>query len=238
MRMCRFFSICLLCAWCAGTRANSEREFPEPRGSTILPVGEWVRSQIVVVGEVTNISSYGEQAVSHLPYPMAPWVDKLYWCQGDFLVTAVVKGEPPVPPKKFLWASGLSGCKLYPDDPTHVASRYRTRAWFLREEGKYLRPVFDYGTYRFVGVCATWEDGAPLSARERLGALLLTPEANCEPLDSYATYFLNQVGDLACEVLGKTECVQRIRALARSGNAAMRAAACLYLKGQQQTACE
>lgn len=192
----------------------------------------------MVVGEVTNISSFGEQAVSPLPYPMAPEVDKLFWCQGEFLVTAVVKGEMPVPPKKFLWASALAGCKLYDNDPAHVASRYRTRMWFVREEGKFLRPEFDYGTYYSVGLCATWDDGSSLPARERLGALLLTPTANCEPLESYATLFLNQVGDLACEVLGRTECVRRIRTLAHSGNAAMRAAACLYLRGQQQTSCE
>jgi hypothetical protein len=215
--MLRFFLICLYCALCAKTSANAEQEFPEARGSRILPVGEWVRSPIVVVGEVTNISSYGEQAVHHLPYPMANWVNTLHWCQGDFLVTAVVKGVLPVPPKKFLWASGLAGCKLYDNDPALVASRYRTRAWFVREEGEYLRPVFDYGTYYFVGVCAAWEEGPPPSARERLGALLLTPEANCEPPDAYAKYFLSQVGDLACEVLGKAACIKRIRALTNSG---------------------
>ena len=78
----------------------------------------------------------------------------------------------------------------------------------------------------------------PPSARERLGALLLTPEANCEPPDAYAKYFLSQVGDLACEVLGKAACIKRIRALTNSGNAAVRAAACLYLQGQLHVACE
>jgi hypothetical protein len=191
----------------------------------------------VAIGDVTNIIAYGEQTVDHLPSPMAPWVHTLYWCQGDFRLTAVVKGELGAGPRRYLWASGLAGCKLYPNDPEMVASRYKTRAWFLRNDGEFLRPLYDYGTSRLVGFCVNWDDGPALPARQRLGALLLTPAANCEPTADYAQYFLEQLGDLACEVLGKDECVQRIRALSRSGEAPVRAAACEYLKGQLEVPC-
>jgi hypothetical protein len=194
-------------------------------------------SPIVAVGEVLNTSSYGEQTLDHLPWPWQPWGHNIHWCQGDFHVIAVVKGELRAG-RKFLWASGIPECDLYDHNPELATGRFRTRAWFLREEGKFLRPLFDVGAHYFIGLCARWEDGAPLPARRRLGALLLTPAANCEPLEYYADYLLSTAGDLACEVLDKTECVERIKALAHSGNAALRAAACLYLKGQQQETCE
>ena len=229
--------ICLLYASSAWMGADAGQRFPEPRGGTSERPAEWTMSPIVAV-DVINTRSYGEQTVDQLPWPMAPWVHKLYWCQGDFRVIAVVKGTLRSAPRTYLWASGLAGCDLYHYNPELATGRYRTRAWFLREEGKFLRPLFDYGTHYYVGLCARWEDGPPLPARRRLGALLLTPEANCEPLEDYAEYLKELAGDLACEVLGKTECVERIRALARMGNAALREAACGYLDWQQHTTCE
>lgn len=118
-----------------------------------------------------------------------------------------------------------------------VASRYETRAWFLREEGNYLRPLYDYGTRHFVGLCARWEEFAPLPARRRFGKMLLTPAANCADSDEYATYFLQTAGDLACEALGRTECVKQIKSLARA-NPELHTAACTYLLGQQKATCE
>jgi len=235
--MWRTLVICLFYASSAATPADVAQTYPRSRGGTSFPPTEWALAPIVAIGEVSNSASYGEQTVDHLPYPMAPRVHKLYWCQADFHLTAVVKGELHAP-RKYLWASGMPGCDLYGHDPELATGRYRTRAWFLREEGMFLRPLFDYGAHHFVGLCAKWEEGAPLPARRRLGAMLLTPEANCEPLDYYADYLLGTAGDLACEVLSRAECFGRIRSLARSENAALRAAACLYLKGQQQATCE
>jgi len=187
-------------------------------------------SPIVAIGEVTNIVFYGEQTVDRLPPPTMLDVHELYWCVGDFHATAVVKGES-VPTKKLLWASTIPGCKLLPDNPNHVANRSKTRAWLLREEGEFLRPTFDYGAHRFLGVFTRWEDDPTLPPRQHLGSLLLTPSANADTLDNYADYFWDVV-DIACELLGREECVRRIRDLAALGDPKLRESACGCLKGQ------
>jgi len=220
----------------APTRLCAQEKYPEWRGSKENLYGEWIAAPIVAIGEVRNVHSYGEQNVDRLPWPMSPKVHRLYWCQGDFRVTALVKGELHAPAKKYLWASAFPGCKLWPDDPRLVYGRFQTRAWFLREEGGFLRPTFDAGTHGFIGLFTRWEDGPPLAAREKLGTLLLTPSANSDKLDDYADY-LWDVGDIACELLGKAECTQRIRALSALGNSHLREQACGFLKGQLGQGC-
>jgi hypothetical protein len=70
---------------------------------------------------------------------------------------------------------------------------------------------------------------------------LLTPSANCavtpDEMGDYARYLWN-IGDFARTLLGKEDCVERIRSFMHLGNAALRTTACNYLKGQQQTNCE
>ena len=102
---------------------------------------------------------------------------------------------------------------------------------------EFLRPTFDYGTYHFLGIFTPWSERPPLPARERMGALLLTPSANSDSLDDYARYLWN-IGDIACELLGKPECAKRISRLQRLGNPALRESACGFLKGQLGVDCQ
>ena len=201
--------LALLC--CALVPAATQQRFPAWRGSTVLPQAEWLASPIVAVGEVVNIVPYGRQHVDHLPQPMSPSVHTLYWCQGEFRPVAVVKGDLRLPPKRYLWASGLAGCRLYPDSGD--AMRFKTHVWFLREEGDFLRPTYDGGAHLF-----------------------LKPAANSDTLGDYARY-LGDVADIACELLGATACVDHIRALATLGNPALQEAACGFLKGQFGASC-
>jgi hypothetical protein len=216
--------------------AAAPKQFPEWRGSTTLLLGEWAASPIMAVGEVVNVATYGAQKVDHLPRPMSPTVHRLYWCEGDFRLTAVIKGELHLPPKKYLWASTFPGCRLWPNNPRFVFSRFQTRVWFLREEGDFLRPTYDSGASLFIGLFARWDDGQRAPARQRLGMLLLTPAANSDTLEDFATYLWDIV-DIACELLGKAECVEKIEALAKSGNPAIHGAACGFLKGQLGVDC-
>jgi hypothetical protein len=221
-----------------GSLLLAQPEFPELRVSTVLQHGEWLASPIVAVGEITNIASYGEQAVANLPYPMSPDVHWLYWCEGDFSAVAVVKGALPDGKRKYLWASGLPGWRLWDDNPDLIFHREKMRVWFVREDGGYLRPTFDMGTAagRFFGLFARWEDLPDLPARQRLGTLLLTPSANSDSLDDYAKYIWG-VGDIACDLLGKSDCALQIKGLAGLGNPALRDAACNFLKGQLNDTC-
>jgi hypothetical protein len=166
---------------------------------------------------------------------MSPEVHKLYWCQGDFRATAVVRGELG-PRARYLWADSRPGCKLWDDNPSLIFHRFKTKVWFLREEGGFLRPPFDGGTDKFIGFFSKWDESSRLPARQRLGTLLLTPGANGDSLEEYARY-LWDAGDIACELLGKAECVRQIRGLADLGNAELRDNACNFLKGQMEERC-
>jgi hypothetical protein len=215
--------------------ADAQREFPEWRGSNLEIAGDWKASPIVAIGDVTNITAYGEQNVSSLPWPMSPDVHELYWCQGDFRAIEVVKGELPAPPKKYLWASSLPGCALWYGD-ARFFQRLATRVWFLRVEGEFLRPTFDGGTARLFGLFTKWDDGPRLPARQRLGVLLLTPAANSDTPEDFARYLWNS-GDIACDLLGKAQCALQIRSLTELASPALREAACNYLKGQLGEEC-
>jgi hypothetical protein len=199
--------------------------------------GVWLASPIVAVGEVTDITFYGKQTLERLPAPTMPDIHDLYWCQGYFSAVAVVKGELKEKRKRYLWGTTISGCELVDKDPKHVEYRSKTKFWFLRDEGEFLRPTFDYGTYRFGGVFTSWSDGPPLPARSRMGALLLMPAANSDSLDDYARY-LWDVGDIACELLGKPECIREFRGQEEMGNPALRESACNFLKGQLEADCQ
>jgi hypothetical protein len=210
---------------------DAEKQFPQVRVGTAQLEGVWLASPIVAVGEVSHIISYGHQAVSHLPPPTSPEAHDLYWCQGDLSLVAVVKGQLRGSGRKYLWASTIPGCKLVDDNPKLIYHGLKTKFWFLRDERQFLRPTFDYGAHRFEGVFTPWSQGPPLPARQRLGALLLMPSANSDSLDDYARYLWN-VGDIACELLGKSECARRIRLLEQLGNPALTESACGFLKGQ------
>lgn len=213
----------------------AQLSFPIWRGSNVLLAGEWDASPIVAVGEVTNVREYGEQFVRTLPWPMSPEVHKLFWCQADFEVKAVVKGRLGSTSRRYLWAAPQPGCPLtYGDD--RISSRFRTRVWFLREEGRFLRPTFDGGTSWFLGLFARWEESPVLPARRRLGEFLLTPSAVSDTNKDYAAA-LWSVGDIACELLGEQGCAQRIRQLAKLGEPALREAACGFLEGQLREGC-
>lgn len=213
------------------SKLNAQPTFPEWRGSKMLIPGVWKASPVAVVGEVTNVRPYGEQDVKTLPWPMSPEVHRLYWCEGNFRTIAVVKGELSPTAKKYLWASSQPGCELWDDDPSLIFVRFKTRVWLLREEGGVLRPPFDGGTDRFIGFFTQWDQSSKFSAQQQVGTLLLTPAANSDTLEDYAKY-LWDAGDIACELLGRVECVRQIRAIAALGSPVLRENACHFLKAQ------
>ncbi len=231
--------LCLLCSALEPGRADEPRDFPKVRVSTVYPQlqGAWLASPIVAVGEVSHITTYGHRFVEHLPAPTLPDVHDLYWCQGDFNLVAVIKGELPAAPRKYLWASTIPGCALVDSNPEFVYRRMKTKFWYLRAEGQFLRPTFDYGAQRFDGVFPSWSQGRPLPARQRLGVFLLTPSANTDSLDDYSRYLWN-VGDVACDLLGKRECARRLGSLEGLGNPTLRESACGFLNDQLGVDCQ
>ena len=211
------------------------RQFPDWRGKTLQLPALWEATPIIAVGDVTNITEFGVQAVQHLPPPMIQDVHNLYWCQGDFHAEAVIKGDLSAASKRYLWASVNPGCRLFYGDRASYEKRI-TRVWFLREDGQFLRPTFDGGSRFFLGLFTKWSDVLDLPPRAKLGVLLLTPRATTESLREFAAFLWN-VADIACSLLGRSECVQRIRAVAALGDPDVRTAACQYLETQQSATC-
>jgi hypothetical protein len=72
-------------------------------------------------------------------------------------------------------------------------------------------------------------------AREKFGLLLLEPSATGSSLEAYSDY-LWDVGDIACELLGKLACIKPINELGRLGSAPLRESACRFLQFELQVA--
>jgi hypothetical protein len=215
---------------------GAQQRFPQPRGSNVGLPTDWQDATIVAVGEVVHVRSYGTQTVSDLPYPAPPWVHELFWCVGDFHAKAVVKGSLDAAPQRYLYVSSPD-CAMTNATQPDWGDEAKTRVFFLRVEGKFLRPVFDYGTHKYLGLLTGWDQGPHLPPRQRLGALLLTPHANTGTLKAYARY-LWDVGDIACDLLGKADCARRIRQLAKLGDPLLRQNACGFLEGQLHEGCQ
>jgi hypothetical protein len=233
----RHFSIAaVVCLFWVPIGVEAQQWFPQPRGSNVGLPSDWADATIVAVGKVVHVRSYGTQAVSHLPFPAPSWVHELYWCVGDFSAQAVVKGSLDAAPLRYLYLSSPD-CAVTNDTSPDWGDEAKTRVFFLRVEGGFLRPVFDYGTHKYLGLLTRWDQGPNLPARQRLGALLLTPHANNGTLKDYAEY-LWYVGDIACDLLGKADCTRRIRKLAKLGNPLLRRNACGFLQGQLDEGCQ
>lgn len=126
LRTCIIFATCgMLVTTCV----EADPDFPKVRVATVEPniEGRWIASPIVALGEVNNITSYGHQRVDHLPAPTMPGIHDLYWCQGDFKMVAVVKGELQGGGRKYLWASTIPGCQLVDNNPELIYHRLQTK---------------------------------------------------------------------------------------------------------------
>jgi hypothetical protein len=112
-----------------------------------------------------------------------------------------------------------------------------TRVWFIREEGKYVRPVVDgFGIY-FVNFYVPWDESPARDPQEQFGDLLLSPAARGATLAEFADGFFTPAAT-ACFVLGRAPCIERIRSLAKLGEPELQRAACDFLKSEFQVGCE
>jgi hypothetical protein len=191
----------------------------------------------VVVAELDNVEAVGSQKIANPPWPAPPKPIRIYWCEGDFKIHSVVKGEIPRTAKKFLWGGTRPGCDLTEHGKGATGSRGPiTRVWFVREEGNYIRPLVDaFGVY-FLAVKGEWPDGTREEAQKKLGRALLTPDALGMGLGIYSFHF-SELASTACFILGRDECIERVQGLANLGNRALRKEACDYLSTQFKEKC-
>lgn len=226
-----------LCAVSAQNVGSEQAHFPTFRvsGQPLLFGALWERSPIVAVGDLADVSEFAVQVVDRLPPPIPETLHALHWCQGTFRPVAVVKGSLPKA-NRYVWGAIEPGCRLFYGNRESYEKRI-TRIWFLREEEGLLRPLLDAGSAHFHGIFAKWSEGSDLPPRQRLGMLLLTPEAVASSRKEFAETMWDDA-DVACSLLGKAECINRIKALTTLGEPVLSRAACEYLRAQQGADCE
>lgn len=214
--------------------------FPEWKAGQWAPLGLWEKSQLVVVGDIRQVKPYGIQVGVQLGPPVQHGYDKLYWCEGELLILAVVKGSEQRKQARLLWASLVPGCVLYWNDSNNemISS---SRIWFLRKEGAILRPVLDYGmmfrggTTLFLEVRRPWADRPGIPLPEAFAGLLLSPEVLGDgrlELEGGGEEILY----LACSALGSEKCVATLRALSKI-RPSTRQMVCRYLDRAMDEPC-
>ena len=208
-----------------------EKHFPEFRVLLLTFEGAWEQAPTVVVGDIKNVTELGVQTVEHLPPPILPAIQKLYWCQADIEVLAILKGIKPDTRKKLVWGSVKPGCRTSSVQQWNKEEGPVTGIWFLREENEYIRPVVDGGREFYYSFRVAWDNESDVPAQTRFGRLLLNPLANSSSLRAYAQGSFELMG-LGCLILGREECVARIEGLAGLHDLELRSAACDFLSSQ------
>ena len=167
----------LICCWLTVLNAAEQRQFPRLHLGTSSLKGFWKAAPIVAVGDLRNVKRFGRQELNLPILLSASKVTSIYWCQGEFVTVAAIRGNPGGSVRKYLWATGPAGCLVSTGDQKEFA-KLKTRIWFLRVEGEYLRPLFDAGN-QIVGLRKVWQKDSENSPSEQLGELLLDPSASC-----------------------------------------------------------
>lgn len=201
-----------------------------------MPLGNvWTMSEVVAVGNVTNIAKMGRQDWNQgVPPGIRAVFKQLQWCEADFVLTEVVKGSFPRAHGKYVWGkiewgNAASECVAYgmppprPATPTYLI-------WFLREEGNLLRPVSDRSRFYFE-VPGEWNTQDSLPPAQKAGLALLKELSE----DTKDPGFIGFLGDAACELLGREQCIKRMRDPA--GSETFRRQACAYLEAQGRVTC-
>lgn len=216
----------------------SQQRFPEWKVLPLGLLGSWDRASSVVVADLQNVEYVGSQKITNPPWPVQPAMVRIYWCQGDFNVYSAVKGKVPRNGKKFLWGGGKPGCHLTEHAKGATEGRGpMTRVWFVREEGNYIRPVVDALGVYFVAFNVKWDDGSREDSKKKFGRLLLSPNAvDTSPRD-YGRWWDFELPSTACSILGRDECIGRIKGLAALGDPLLRRNACDFLKSQFRETC-
>jgi hypothetical protein len=124
-KLLRLAPSCLALVALASLSLDGQVRLPAPRVGTGGLLGNWLASPIVAIGEVENSVPYSHQRLKELPKPTSPEAHDLYWCMGDFHLTAILKGSPQALPRKYLWATTIPGCRLITSDPNLISARQK-----------------------------------------------------------------------------------------------------------------
>jgi len=216
----------------------SRQRFPEWTARPLGLLGAWDQASLIVVADLQNVRALGSQTITKPPWPSLPNVLHVHWCEGDLHIYAVVKGSVGPDRRTFLWGQTTTDCDLstYHGSGVDEQTGAMTRVWFLRQEGKYSRPVVDAGAPLCFTFNVKWDIKSPEKPSQQFARLLLTPDAVASTPVEYAQRFFHFASP-ACFIMGRDECVHQIKALADRGVPSLRREACEFLASQFHEEC-
>jgi len=218
----------LICVLACG--APGAARFPDWLDKILPFGGEWELASAVVVGDITGARYIGRRQRiprDRLNPAGLPVTGKwLYWCEADLKWDVLIKGTPPPPAKKYLWSDSFPGCDGHRFD--YGATNVTLRVWLVREDGPYLRPVTDTRGRAYYAFQTTAKIEPGGGAVAQLGRLM-TPEAAVPSPAAYENIFWG-AASLARGLLPAVEFRSRVLRLTSSGDADLRARACMFLE--------
>lgn len=205
----------------------AEEAYPEWRVRQLSFGGVWADSAIVATGRLFEVRLLGSQSVDRAEWPLTQRVRRIFWCRGDLQVDVLIKGETRVGRRVLAWAQARSDCDArFNSNGENRGMGFKV--WFLREEGEWLRPVVDGGSTVSMAFLSSWNSIEVNPPMRRFATYLLTPSANTTSLDEFADGLWDQA-EVACGILGASECKERMLRLARMSSKPLRETACSYL---------
>jgi hypothetical protein len=192
--------------------------------------GTWERANIVIIGDVHNTGSLGEQMVRSVPAPVDPSINRLYWCKGELITRSVLRGNISPGARTFVWAAIRPGCSLDRFGFGIPTAADVSQVWFLREEKGILRPVVDAGGVYYLAFKGPWAQHATSDLGTAIGAILLDPQRISSSANEFAVSF-GSIANAACSIMGMDRCRNAIRDLSVNTNSVdVQAAARTFLR--------
>jgi hypothetical protein len=186
----------------------------------------WSRAALVVTGSVAHVNRIG---VPRLGKNVNSESITVYPCEAEFSPSIVVKGHAEDANRKLLWFSYFPNC-AFPYRPEDTVGQV-DRIWFLRVDGRWLRPVADNAA-PFLGLFQPFSpnNDDSESIRRALIRQLLTPEAVARTNREFAEHFFDLFG-VACEITTEQMCFQILSERYKESAPEVRAEICRFLAG-------
>jgi hypothetical protein len=176
----------------------------------------WLDASFVAMGSLSGIRRVG--GTRTIPLTNGGSVS-VYGCRAVFTNSSVIKGHSRG--DAVLWFSYSADCT--PDGWPYQKIQNPRRAWFLRQDQTWLRPVFDNGAL-YLAVAPDESGGDPADiffARTMLVSSALA--------DSGSANRLREVYSLATEIVGEDRALQILAEIQRTASTEVRAQICRLL---------
>jgi hypothetical protein len=186
----------------------------------------WSRAPFVVTGSIARVRRIGAPRLGKNGNSESITV---YPCEAEFLPSIVIKGQAQDANRKLLWFSYFPSC-AFGHRPEETIGQV-DRIWFLRVDGKWLRPVADNAA-PFLGLFQRFspDHDDSESLRRALVGQLLTPEAVAKTNRAFVERFDDLFG-VACEITTEEICFQILTDRYNESAPDVRAEICRFLAG-------